>query len=189
LHGIRNANQLKIADVFLAKHLEEVFFALPDDVIQSIIGHIPDPSNIELIDYQSLREVIGYMLQSHRPLSVQPVLVVPGFDEKIEFNGLSKRVKTLLDTASYQMGSLDEYFSKNGAAVKQELRDILNEKYKEARTKDFGDIPSDIAKGDLIFFDILKSLVTNSSPSVENAAIILMTKYFESCEIFEDPGN
>lgn len=189
LKNIMNVHKLKDADVFLAKHLENVLFGLTDDVILSIVGYIPDPSTIEMIDYQSLREVISYMLQSHKPLSPQPALVVPGFDEKIEFNGLSKQVKNLLDTASYQMGSLDEYFYKNGAVIKQELRDILSEKYKEAQAKNFGDISDGITKGDLVFFDILRSLAPNSSPSIENAAIILMTKYFESCDIFEDPSK
>lgn len=189
LKNIKKVHNLKDADVFLAKHLEDILFRLPDDVILSIIGYIPDPSNIELIDYQSLREVISYMLQTHKPLFAQPALVVPGFDEKIEFNGLSKRVKSLLDMASYQIGSLDEYFYKNGATIKQELRDILSDKYKEAKTKDFGNISADISRGDLVFFDILASLVPNSSCSVEDAAIVLMTKYFESCDIFEDPGK
>jgi len=84
---------------------------------------------------------------------------------------------------------LDEYFYKNGAAIKQELRDILNEKYERSKEKDFGNIPDGIVKGDLIFFDILNSLAPNSSRSVENASLILMTKYFESCDIFEDPSN
>jgi hypothetical protein len=86
------------------------------------------------------------------------------------------------------MGTLDDYFYKNGAAVKQELRDILNDKYKVAQAKVFGDV-GDIARGDLIFFDILTSLVPNPTPAIENAAIVLMTKYFEACDIFEDPGN
>jgi hypothetical protein len=72
-----------------------VLFTLPDDVIFSIIGYIPDPGNFEMIDFYSLREVIGYILQNHKPLSAEAPLVVPGFDEKIEFNGLSKRVKSL----------------------------------------------------------------------------------------------
>jgi hypothetical protein len=188
LKNIKSANKLKAAGVFLAKHLEDTLFTLSDDIILSIVGHIPDLSNFDLIDFHSLREVISYILTNHKPLSAKPVLVVPGFDEKIEFNGLSKRVKNLLNSASYQIGTLDEYFYKNGATVKQELRDILSEKYKQAQVKDFGDTDG-VTKGDLIFFDILNSLVPKPSASIENAAIVLMTKYFEACDIFEDPGK
>lgn len=189
LKNIKETNKLKSADVFLAKHLEDILFSLPDDVVQTIVGHIPDSHNVEMIDYYSLREVIGYIMNNHKPLSAEPYLVVPEFEEKIKFNGLSKRVKALVDTASYQIGALDAYFNNNGAAVKQDLRDRLNEKYQEATKKDYGKVPADVSRGDLIFFEILKSITPDTSRSIENASIILMTKYFESCDIFEDPNG
>jgi hypothetical protein len=126
-------------------------------------------------------------LEKYQLLSATPKLDVPDFEDKIKFNELGPQVRTLLTTASYQMGALDEYFKKNSGLVKQELRDILNQKYLEAKKKKFKKHKDETTKGDLIFFDILESLIPNRNHGTENAAIILMTKYFEACDIFEDP--
>ncbi len=184
---IKDTNKLKKTGVFLAKHLEDVFFSLEDDVIQSIIGFIPDPNNIAMIDYRSLREVINHILQNRKPTALEASLSVPDFDEKIKFNGLGKRVKLLLDNACYQLGILDEYFYRHGASIKKDLRDRLNETYITSKNKDYGTIPDDMTHGDLVFFDILHSLVPKNTRAAEDAAIILMAKYFESCDIFEEP--
>ena len=64
---------------------------------------------------------------------------------------------------------------------------ILNVIDEAFRLKDYGVISSDFSKNDLIFFDILESISPQPDERVRNAALVLMAKYFESCDIFEDP--
>jgi len=181
LEDIKRTHKLASSGVFLVKHLEDLLFSLDDDVIQAIIGFIPNADNIGMIDYLSLREVIEYLLKKRKPLVATPSLAVPEFDEKILFNGLSNRVKALLDNSIYQIGLLDEYFYKNGAAIKQELRDRLSEKYQNASNLDFGNVPQGVTRGDLMFFHILDELIPpdNRSQSIEEATLVLMAKYFD----------
>jgi len=40
----------------------------------------------------------------------------------------------------------------------------------------------------LIFFDVLNSVVPDNSKRTQDAALVLMAYFFESCDIFEDPN-
>lgn len=189
LREIRELNGLENADVFLAKHLEDVLFSLEDDIIQSIIGYIPNPDNIEMIDYLSIKEVIEHILHNQKPLDVNTNLIVPDFEEKIKFNGLSKRINAMLDHASYQLGILEKYFDTTGASIKQEIRDRLSDIYQQLKLLNFGTLPEGISKSDLIFFEMIKRIApeAQTSKSIQDATIVMMAKYFEACDIFEEP--
>lgn len=189
LKNIKTENKLKKADVFLAKHLEDVLFRLDDDVIQSIIGFIPNPENITMIDYDSVSEVIGHIMQSPLPSVLDQNLVVPDYDEKISFNDLNHRVHTMLVNASYQVGFLDRYFESHGAAIKQDLRNHFSQIYQDLKQKGYDTIPEGLSVGDLIFFDILNLIAPQSVKPIQEAALVLMAKYFESCDIFEEPDT
>lgn len=46
---------------------------------------------------------------------------------------------------------------------------------------------TDLSLNDLVFFDILDSITPGQSKRTQDAAIVLMAYFFESCDIFEDP--
>lgn len=190
LKSIKDEHNLDNAGVFISKHLEDHLFALPEDQIITIIGYIPDPSKIVLLDYSALNEVIGHILKNKKKIELDSILNVPDFNEKIEFNGLSSNTGALLKTGSFHIGLLEVYFAKNSTFIKQEVRDALNEIYLEALTKDFEDNEG-IVKADLVFFDILYNATPHcadeSLEGVQNATLVLMSYYFESCDIFEEP--
>jgi len=189
LAAIKREHKLDDCGCFLVKHLEDVLFTLPNDVIISIVGFIPDPAKIEILDYSILNEVIKHILQHKRQLDLSQILKAPDFDDKIKFNGLGPQVSTLLNNGSYHVGVLENYFDFNSSFTKQELRDTLNEMYRNALTKDWIENSVEVSRSDLVFFDILRSATPNDAEATQNAALVVMAYFFESCDIFEDPDQ
>jgi hypothetical protein len=188
LANIKSANELDNCASFLAKHLEERLFLLPDDQIITVIGFIPSPENIQTIDFSVLTEIIGHILKQECTFETTRRLSAPDFDEKIKFNGLGLHTSTLLNYASYQVGEIDKFFELNGDFTKQEIRDTINDFYKAALVRDFSG-SSDENKNDLVFFEVLRAIAPNKTQSVINAALVIMAYFFESCDLFEDPNR
>lgn len=187
LAEIGKSNSLEGCDVFLAKNLEDVLFSLPDDEILAITGFVPDPDKITDIDYSVLNDVIAHIRSNKRPIDRATVLAAPNFDAKIKFNGLSEQVAHLLNSASYQVGAIDQYFSLNSEYAKQEIRDHLASIYTSTRALYDTNIGTDVRLPDVVFFEMLEELAGNSSESAQSAALVVMAYFFEACDIFERP--
>ena len=173
----------------MAKDLENKLFALHDDEIIAIVGFIPDAEKIEMLDYSVLTQVVAHVLKQRINLEQSKKYEAPNFDEKIKFNGLGLQTSALLTFANYQRGYVEKYFELNSDFAKQDLRDIINDRYKTALAKDFSSDTSGINKSDLVFFDILQSIAPNDNHATVNAALVVMAYFFESCDIFEDPNT
>lgn len=50
-----------------------------------VIGYIPEVS-LGMVEYSALNEVVEYLLNTDLPEDYNEKLVVPDFDEKIQFN-------------------------------------------------------------------------------------------------------
>ena len=181
------------ARALLAKDLEEEVLQLSEDALADVInGPIPRPDLWPSVDFSILREVVNHVLTTKEPLSTTSLLKVPDFEGKIQFNGLTHHVATLLKVGSYQNEAIADYFSTNATFARQQLRDHLAGLYLESRHK-ISDAVADVQEiGDLVFFDILTSLTPTKLPqaqraSAQEAAIIVMAYYFEACDVFEDP--
>jgi hypothetical protein len=188
LATIKTKHKLAECASFLAKHLEDKLFVLTDDQVITVVGFIPDTSKFEKLDYTVLNEVIAQVLKHKVTLEPTQLLSAPDFSEKIKFNGLSLHTSRLLNAASYQVGILDKYFELNSDFTKQELRDTINDLYKEALAKKLGPYAG-VSQSDLVFLDILKSIAPNHNLPIWNAALVVMAYFFESCDIFEDPNS
>ena len=132
------------------------------------------------------------MLTTKKPISPTSLLGVPDFEGKIQFNGLTQQVATLLRVGSYQNEAIADYFSKNTTFARQQLRDHLAALYLESRNRIGDAVAEDEEVGDLVFFDVLASLSPTELPraqrvAAQEAAMIVMAYYFEACDIFEAP--
>lgn len=188
LASIKTEYNLVEAAPFYASHLQRVCFSLDDDLIISILGFPPDPSNIPMLEYPELRDVIQYILSNEESIDLTKRHFPPDFDEKINFNNLSKYPASMLTTASYQLGSLDNYFRKGSANQKQTIGEILRERYLSLIDVDYPE-SSDFTKSDAIFDELLQFMAPNKEKRVQTACLVIMAKYFESCDIFEDPES
>ncbi len=181
------------AYAFLAKHLEDLAMNLCDDQLMDVIqGQIPELNILDSVDFTVLGEVILHILDLNVPETYESTLVAPDFESKIEFNGLSRHIATLLTYGSYQSEAVNDYLSKNSSYAKQQMRDQLASLYMESISKLAG-ASSDDDFADLVFLDMLKSVmpVVSQGPKarlVKEASIVVLAFYFEACDIFEEPN-
>ena len=77
------------------------------------------------------------------------------------------------------MSSLEEYLANNSDFLADTLRDKVNEVYSEERALNIGDE---------LFWTIVDRLSPRDEQIYQTTVIIIMAKYFETCDIFEDPS-
>jgi C-terminal domain 10 of the ABC-three component (ABC-3C) systems len=187
---IKKVHGLEECCTLLASHLEDKLFKLKDAEIVAVVGIIPDPDNIESLDYSLLNEVIAAIRAADSNLTSLSVLSAPDFQEKISFNGLSEGPATLLRVASYQNGAVNDFFKTNSAFAKQEIRDELNRLYQAAKADVAKEtVTNGIVPADLVFFSLLDRITPVKNNSMQGSSLVLMAYFFESCDIFEDPSN
>ena len=179
IQKIKSDRKLVDAGFRTAKDLENLLFDLSDDQILSIVGFLPDPMQLKTLDYSILNEVIEFVMKSSLSESRDDKMIVPDWDEKVKFNKLSDISSSYLGNGYLQIGVLEKYLKNNGKFLSTELQKKLYQIYDaEKKKKKIGD-------------DLFWSIVNEASPKAESiyqaAAIVLMAKYFESCDIFEEP--
>ena len=169
-------------EAFLAKDLQRKFEKLDEDDVQELIGFIPSASST-LIEYGTLGEVVDYLMKTELPKVKNDKLIVPDFDEKITFNGLSVEVKSKLLTGSYQEGALERYFNENPGT-----REILQEKF-HALYQMAGEeiLNTQDDEADCKFYYILDRACPKKTAGTVSCVEVLMAYYFSSCDIFEEP--
>lgn len=178
MEQIKKDYNLVNAGILTAKDIENILFNLEDDQIFQIVGMLPDPSIIKNIDYSILNEVIVHIMELPLQTNVDEKVVLPEWEKKIKFNGLSNIVENYLNHASQQLVNLEIYLSNNGDFAADTLREKLSEVYMAEKDK---------KSGDDLFFTMLNTLSPKQTQAYQNVVIVIMAKYFESCDIFEEP--
>ena len=178
IQEMRTAHNLNDAGFLIAKDLENILFELDDDIIYSIIGHPPDPARIKQLDYSILNEVIVHIMQLSLNHNSDSKIVVPDWDEKIKLNNLSEPISQLLSNGSFQFHSLEEYLKNNSDFLADSLRDQMSKVYLQEK---------DNKNGDDLFWGIVDSVSPKAESMYQTSAIVIMSKYFETCDIFEEP--
>jgi hypothetical protein len=180
------AQKYKIkADTLLCKDLEDIFLQLQeDDIIEILGGLLPSATNITNIDISSLGEVIDHLLNTERKQKEERFPDDPNFDKKIKFNKLSEEYANQLKVAYLQTYIIDDYFTYQSSFIKQDLKLVFSEFYLIAKDS----VPESIeSKSDIIFEKIWDKASPRNTIPFRNAALVLMSHYFESCDIFEEP--
>jgi hypothetical protein len=180
--SLRKENKDIVIDTLLAKDLEKKFETLEDTQVYEIVGYLPDEV-ATVIGFDALCETVNYLMSVEVPFVEASGLIVPDFDDKIVFNGLSTSVGKMLATAGYQDGSLKKYFNSN-PGIDEILQEKFHALYIEAKTV-IDDNKDNFA--DMRFFYILDKACVRKTIPIQNSVIALMSCYFASCDIFEEP--
>lgn len=171
--------------LLLASQLENIFFQLKDEDIAEILGSIiVVPS--EDLSFMSLNEVIEGIM--NLPIKESESLVLPAeMEEKIKFNNLNGQIGNILSQHSIYIGQLEEYFSNKGDFEREKVQQILAKIYEESKNEINDEC---IDSNSLRFLYIVKKITPpKSNVSIVNAIYILMSYYFESCDIFQNPNS
>ena len=184
LSEIQKNNPKIKASIFICKDLENIFWEISDDDRAWLINCIPSPQKIEMVDYDALTEAINYIIENKIPIDGNNNLVVPDFDKKIKFNNLSPVVAALLTTANQQASALEDYFEANSNFSREYLQKKFINFYVEALKRIREDLPD---KSDLVFLNILEKSSPRKERHVQDAVLVLMAYFFETCDIFKEP--
>lgn len=169
--------------IYTAKNLEDNFLLLNESQITDIIGFLPNALEIESPNYDVMHEVIKHLLKIEVPSILEQIPDDINFDKKIVFNSLSRAVSEYLNAGRRQNFAIKEYFELNSQFTKDELRNIFTGIYKKAVIE----IPNSPTKNDEVFQYILEIASPNKTKVIYDSVYVLMSYYFEYCDIFETP--
>lgn len=176
-------------NIILAQDLEDIFMSLNEKEMESVLDFlIPEAEKIENLDYSIFNEVIEYILDNLESLIKIEKYVNPNFDQKIIFNNLDEKLETLLRMGSFQISIMNKFFKYNSKYTKQDLSNRFSNLYLEAKRL-FTD------ENNQIFFYIFEFITpkTQVNPSqvnqIQSAILVLMSYFFELCDIFEPPNS
>jgi len=178
-------NKLTKGKILTAKDLEKIVFDLGDEYVFKIVGFLPDLDQITNLDFSVLNQVISHIMK----LPVVPKngeIKFPEWGEKIIFNKISVNAKHYLDNGSFNLGALNDYL-KNENFLAEELQKHLIGLYQ--KLKPTFDDPGNNTSGDNLFWAMVKECTPVNENSYTSSVITIMAKYFESCDIFEEPIN
>lgn len=194
LEGLRQQYHLDECSLFLSKDLEDVILNLPEEKIISLIGFPPNPSEIAVLELSLVNEVITHIVESTQIRSLKQSLTSPDFDKKIEFNGL-QATAIWLKEANFRIGTLEDYFRSNGKYVRQEVRDKLKTIYEASKEIEFNNATSaESSEADARLMYILDEITPIKEgcngrllKELQDAALVIMAYFFETCDIYEEP--
>lgn len=167
---------------FTAKDLASIFDLLDWDSRLDVIGFIPDEI-LPVVEIDALNETVSHLMKVELSGTSLDSFIVPDFDKKILFNGLSEIVKNKLVTGSYQENILIQFFNANPG-----VREILQKKFHALylQAKDY--IPDNQEHfADSRFYYILEKACPKNTIPIQSSVFVLMAYYFSSCDIFEEP--
>ncbi len=173
--------------LFLSKDLYSVFEGLDNDS-KAYCLQCPIPENVSnntVISFDALNEVVKHIVAlPYEAIKPGKIVLNPEFLKKIEFNALSQPVADLLKRGAYQIGALNHYFE-----LEQDLKVILQQRfaafYEEGKQKNAVVIPE---QSDELFFYIFEKACPDQPKKYFGDSVeVLMSYYFECCDIFEPP--
>lgn len=178
LEQIKNDNGLTEAKILTPKDLENMLFNLADDQIFAIIGFLPNPMTITTLDYCVINEIISYIASSPLIKKDNDKIIVPDWSEKIIFNDLRGLEEIYLNNGFIQVACLNEYLNNNSDFLADELKNKIRSIYIDL-SKEF--------QGKELFWKIVHTLTPIENSTYEAHCIVIMSKYFETCDIYEEP--
>lgn len=177
-------------DAMASRELCDMFMRLPDERRADIVRGVPTqvPSWIEP---RAVSEILQYLADRESGFS-QTKARAPDFDVKIEFNGLAGPAADWLRALSYQAAEIDEFLGKRDPYLAQAIAQELHDLYQQslgAITDEDTDAPA------LRFIWMRDQLIPDGGKAhphtlkaYREAAGVVLAKYFETCDIYEEPG-
>jgi len=184
-------SQGKIIDT---RELQKLFMQLSeDDKLEALGLHYLAPSNSDF-EPTAISELVQYLI--NKPDMGLSLLTAqaPDFDQKIQFNRISDVLANKLKGNSIEVYKIDEFLDEQGdESLAQELAQTVNTIYNQVANN----IPDDEEnRNELIYIGLIDNLIpmfakekVHANRGYTNVAEIIIAKYFETCDTYEDPNS
>lgn len=161
------------------EELRQKTFELTEVNLASLLGAVPARSDLQAVSFDELELVLRHIESNYVPLPDETRAVPPG---KIEANGLSEAVRTLLMAGMRASHRVAEFFSKyHDPILGVRVASAFRFQYQKLRDQTL--LPDDI-------FSELQSFAGGRPPNPprrQAAALTVLAYLFETCDIFERP--
>lgn len=175
---LRRENPNVKIEVWTEAELQKLTIDLPLHAHQALFGYAPSKTGVETLMLEDLRPVID-VLQRTDPIPGQEPLTPPSVD-KLTKNSLSDDVASLLRVGRRKEALVGTWFSKSpNADLGESIAEAFRCRYEQQKASG--------RSADEIFMHLQHYAGTGGEPKQQNAALAVLSYFFERCDIFEDP--
>lgn len=159
------------------EELRTKFFELKEIDVKNLVGTVPNNTNLNAVQFKDFKEILTHIVinRNDHKIDLRPVPL-----NKLKINNFSEYIETLIKLGLSKTGLVREFFEKWPDATFGDLvTSQINEEY--IRLRDLGH------QSDRIFIE-LRNYVHGTrevSPEIEMASIVILSYFFEECDIFE----
>ncbi|NFO31093.1 hypothetical protein FDB41_12510 [Clostridium botulinum] len=173
-------------DVIDRAQLINMFDSLDENKKISICNCFAPEISIGVINNTIVGNIISYLTHNNRPKENKNKLIAPNFENKLKWNNLNQYNSSALTIGNYSVNKLEEYLNTYSKSIGEQLCIIYSNLYSDAKKNFSGDSNAQ-------FDYIVDNSYDNDNLSITDEFLyntntyIIMSKYFESCDIFEEP--
>lgn len=179
IQGLRQAHNPLRLETWSEPELLQLAMALDLAGLQALFGYAPSITIVDRLVMADLVPVIE-ALERQEPNPSDPPLTPPS-PEKLEKNALSEESAILLRFGRRKSSLVESFFRKSS-------RPDLGERIAEAFRARYAELKSLGLHTDTIFKHLQDYAgMTGGDPKRQGAALAVLSYFFESCDIFEDP--
>lgn len=180
LEQLRKENPNVEIEQWWEPQLCELAMNIPLGGLQTLWGYVPSMALIERTTFDDLVPVISALAQSQP--SELDVPLTPPSAFKIQKNELSTDAANLLIVGRRKSDLVRQYFQQaSDADLGERIAQAFRDRYQELRASGFA--------ADKIFSELQRFASMDYTPSHQAAALAVITYFFESCDIYEDPDG
>jgi len=175
-----------IFSIYDIDNLLRFFDLMTIEEMQTVSSTFISEPDFSYIDYNIMGDIIKYLTLIDTSDNIDRTIIPPNFEDKIIFNNISCFFANNLKVASYKVSYLDDFLSSyQDTSISDDLCAIFKLLYEDAKK-------SEPSSPDLQFKYILDHCHADNTPKkqlqiIETNSYIMLAKYFETCDIFEEP--
>lgn len=171
--------------------LLKVFMDLDEDIKQDLVGSIPDIES-DFLDTRAVGELLSFLADKAAASISFLSETAPDFEQKISINGITKAIRSRLESNSYQSYVIGEFLDARDKTLQQAIAQEIRDTYTKSKEVIFA---TQDGYADLRYWWMVDKLIP---PNVQNlhtkavyrsAAELVLAKYFETCDVYEHPDN
>lgn len=190
LNTLAISKNLNHAGAMGGMELLQKFMSLSEGEKQDIVGFIPEV-DLDFTDTRAVGEVLTFLAQkSSSPMNFLSE-TAPDFEDKIKINGITKPIKSRLESFSYQLYLINEFLDSVDSGLEQTIAQEVKDTYAKSKlaiTEDNHNY-ADLRYTWMIDKLLPPQVPTSAVASYRFAAELILAKYFETCDAYEHPSN